>query len=60
MNASGVQPGSRPGGRTARNREAVRDATLAELSRRWLNGADIDLARAAKLLPDRIWASLQA
>jgi AcrR family transcriptional regulator len=33
---------------------------VAELSRRWLNGADIDLARAAKLLPDRIWASLQA
>jgi hypothetical protein len=33
---------------------------VAELSRRWLNDADIDLARAAKLLPDRIWASLQA
>ena len=33
---------------------------VAELSRRWLNGADIDLPRAAKLLPDRIWASLQA
>ncbi len=33
---------------------------VAELSRRWLNGADIDMARAAKLLPDRIWASLQA
>jgi AcrR family transcriptional regulator len=32
---------------------------VAELSRRWLNGADIDLTRAAKLLPDRIWASLQ-
>lgn len=32
---------------------------VAELSRRWLNGADIDLPRAAKLLPDRIWASLQ-
>jgi AcrR family transcriptional regulator len=31
---------------------------VAELSRRWLNGADIDLARAAKLLPPRIWAAL--
>ena len=33
---------------------------VAELSRRWLNDPGIDLARAAKLLPDRIWASLQA
>ncbi len=33
---------------------------VAELSRRWLNGADLDLAKAAKLLPDRIWAALQA
>jgi AcrR family transcriptional regulator len=33
---------------------------VAELSRRWLNGADADLAKAARLLPDRIWASLQA
>jgi AcrR family transcriptional regulator len=33
---------------------------VAELSRRWLNGADVDLAKAAKLLPDRIWAALQA
>jgi AcrR family transcriptional regulator len=31
---------------------------VAELSRRWLAGADIDLARAARVLPDRIWASL--
>jgi AcrR family transcriptional regulator len=31
---------------------------VAELSRRWLNGADIDLAKAAKLLPSRIWAAL--
>lgn len=31
---------------------------VAELSRRWLNGADIDLPRAAKLLPPRIWAAL--
>jgi AcrR family transcriptional regulator len=33
---------------------------VAELSRRWLNGADIDLTKAAKLLPDRIWAALEA
>ena len=33
---------------------------VAELSRRWLSDDGIDLARAAKLLPDRIWASLQA
>jgi AcrR family transcriptional regulator len=32
---------------------------VAELSRRWLAGADIDLAKAARVLPDRIWASLQ-
>lgn len=31
---------------------------VAELSRRWLNGAEIDLPRAAKLLPPRIWAAL--
>ena len=32
---------------------------VAELSRRWLAGAaDIDLTRAARVLPDRIWASL--
>ncbi|HET9139022.1 TetR/AcrR family transcriptional regulator [Actinophytocola sp.] len=33
---------------------------VAELSRRWLAGADIDLAAAERLLPDRIWASLRA
>ncbi len=33
---------------------------VAELSRRWLNGADVDLAGASRLLPDRIWAALQA
>lgn len=33
---------------------------VAELSRRWLSDPTIDLPRAAKLLPDRIWASLQA
>lgn len=33
---------------------------VAELSRRWLAGAtDLDLARAARVLPDRIWASLR-
>lgn len=32
---------------------------VAELSRRWLAGAaDIDLGKAARVLPDRIWASL--
>ncbi len=33
---------------------------VAELSRRWLAGAtDLDLGRAARVLPDRIWASLE-
>jgi len=33
---------------------------VAELSRRWLAGAtDIDLPKAARLLPDRVWAALQ-
>lgn len=32
---------------------------VAELSRRWLSGADIDLARVTKLLPPRIWAALR-
>lgn len=31
---------------------------VAELSRRWLNGAEIDLEKAVKLLPPRIWAAL--
>lgn len=31
---------------------------VAELSRRWLNGAEIDIEKAAKLLPPRIWAAL--
>lgn len=31
---------------------------VAELSRRWLNGAKIDLEKAVKLLPPRIWAAL--
>jgi AcrR family transcriptional regulator len=32
---------------------------VAELSRRWLAGAtDLDLTKAARVLPDRIWASL--
>lgn len=34
---------------------------VAELSRRWLAGAtELDLARAARVLPDRIWAALRA
>lgn len=33
---------------------------VAELSRRWLNNPDIDLAKAAKLLPSRIWSALRA
>ena len=33
---------------------------VAELSRRWLAGAtDLDLGKAARVLPDRIWASLE-
>jgi AcrR family transcriptional regulator len=33
---------------------------VAELSRRWLAGAtDIDLAKAARVLPDRVWAALR-
>jgi AcrR family transcriptional regulator len=33
---------------------------VAELSRRWLAGAtDLDLGKAARVLPDRIWASLK-
>ena len=33
---------------------------VAELSRRWLAGAtDIDLGTAARVLPDRIWASVR-
>ena len=33
---------------------------VAELSRRWLNDTTIDLAKAAKLLPSRIWAALNS
>lgn len=34
---------------------------VAELSRRWLAGAtELDLTQAAGVLPDRIWAALQA
>lgn len=33
---------------------------VAELSRRWLAGAtDLDLATAARILPDRVWAALR-
>lgn len=42
MNAAGVQPSSRPGGRTARNREAVRDATLAELAEHGYAGLTVE------------------
>ncbi|MFI7674477.1 TetR/AcrR family transcriptional regulator [Actinophytocola sp. NPDC049390] len=42
MNASGVQPSSRPGGRTARNRAAVRDATLAELAEHGYAGLTVE------------------
>jgi AcrR family transcriptional regulator len=33
---------------------------VAELSRRWLSGAEVDLEKAARVLPDRVWAALQA
>jgi AcrR family transcriptional regulator len=33
---------------------------VAELSRRWLNDATIDLTKAAQLLPARIWAALNS
>lgn len=46
MNASGVQPSSRPGGRTARNREAVRDATLAELAEHGYAGLTVEAVAA--------------
>jgi len=32
---------------------------VAETSRRWLSGADIDLTVAARLLPERIWQSVR-
>ena len=33
---------------------------VAEVSRRWLNGAAVDLAEARRVLPDRVWAALRA
>lgn len=42
MDASGVQPTSRPGGRTARTRAAVRDATLAELAAHGYAGLTVE------------------
>jgi len=33
---------------------------VAEISRRWLSGAPVDLAKAAKVLPARTWAALRA
>jgi cell division inhibitor SulA len=32
---------------------------VAEISRRWLSGAQVDLTRAAKLVPARTWAALR-
>ncbi|RAJ66978.1 TetR family transcriptional regulator [Streptomyces sp. Amel2xB2] len=41
--ASGAEPGrSRPGGRTARTREAVRQATLEELARHGFDGLTVE------------------
>ncbi len=42
MTASEAQPTSRPGGRTARNRAAVRDATNAELAERGYAGLTVE------------------
>ncbi|MFC4858511.1 TetR/AcrR family transcriptional regulator [Actinophytocola glycyrrhizae] len=42
MDATAVQPTSRPGGRTARNRVAVRDATLAELAAHGYAGLTVE------------------
>lgn len=42
MDATGVQPTSRPGGRTARTRAAVRDATLAELAEHGYAGLTVE------------------
>jgi hypothetical protein len=42
-----------------RDRE-VDPGEVAEVTRRWLAGAPgIDLAQAARLLPERIWQSLR-
>ncbi|MEV7371809.1 TetR/AcrR family transcriptional regulator [Streptomyces sp. NPDC090301] len=40
--------------------EALVIGPTAETARRWLSGAhDVDLAQAARILPDRIWRSLR-
>jgi AcrR family transcriptional regulator len=46
MDATGVQPTSRPGGRTARTRAAVRDATLAELAAHGYAGLTVEAVAA--------------
>lgn len=42
MTSSGAQPTSRPGGRTARTRAAVRDATQAELAEHGYAGLTVE------------------
>ena len=42
MDTTGAQPTSRPGGRTARTRAAVRDATLAELAAHGYAGLTVE------------------
>jgi AcrR family transcriptional regulator len=46
MDDAGTQPRFRPGGRTARNREAVRDATLAELAEHGYAGLTVEAVAA--------------
>jgi AcrR family transcriptional regulator len=46
MDVAGVQPTSRPGGRTARTRAAVRDATLAELAVHGYAGLTVEAVAA--------------
>lgn len=46
MDSTGVQPSSRPGGRTARTRAAVRDATLAELAAHGYAGLTVEAVAA--------------
>jgi AcrR family transcriptional regulator len=46
MDAGDTQPSSRPGGRTARNRAAVRDATNAELAEHGYAGLTVEAVAA--------------
>jgi AcrR family transcriptional regulator len=46
MNAPATQSNSRPGGRTARNRAAVRDAVLAELAEHGYAGLTVEAVAA--------------